>query len=125
MDTFWDCMKKSHLKKNLLWLLLGQILDKIGQLIIPTSGRTESNLWGPFSLILFCYFHNKSGINKMLKKPLGVDANLGRKLQNTPVSRYFKKIRPLFYLRLFYMTQIKYKLMVHLGLKPWAAGWKA
>ena len=38
--------------------------------------------------------------------------------------------RPLFvYCSLFYMTQIKYKLikalMVCLGLKPRAAGWKA
>ena len=35
----------------------------------------------------------------------------------------------LFYFRLFYMTQIKYKLikvfMVSLGLKPGVAGWKA
>ena len=38
--------------------------------------------------------------------------------------------RPLFvYLRLFFMTEIKYRLinvlMVCLGLKPGAAGWKA
>ena len=45
---------------------------------------------------------------------------------------FFKKMgqsRPLFvYFRLFYMTQIKYKLikalMVRSGLEPRAAGWK-
>ena len=40
------------------------------------------------------------------------------------------QFRPLFvYFRLFYMTQIKYKLikalMVCMGLEPRAAGWKA
>ena len=36
----WAILKKHFLSKNLLWILFGQHLEKIGLLLTPTSGHT-------------------------------------------------------------------------------------